>query len=72
MIATLLFQPMFIRKMIEVGERDGLARLPEIAAFLGLTPAANATAPRAARAAAAMAASPSPVLPFPPPVPAAA
>jgi NTE family protein len=69
MIATLLFQPMFIRKMIEIGERDGLARLPEVAAFLGLTPAANA-APRPARVAAADTSSP--LLPFPPPVPAAA
>jgi NTE family protein len=35
MIATLLFQPMFIRKMIEIGERDGLLRIPEVGAFLG-------------------------------------
>jgi NTE family protein len=36
MIATLLFQPRFIRKMIEIGERDGASRAGEIAAFLGL------------------------------------
>jgi NTE family protein len=36
LIATLLFQPLFIRKMIEVGERDGLQRRDEIATFLGL------------------------------------
>jgi NTE family protein len=35
MIATLLFQPRFIRKMIEIGEKDGLDRAGEIAAFLG-------------------------------------
>jgi NTE family protein len=34
MIATLLFQPRFIRKMIEIGEQDGLRRAGEIAAFL--------------------------------------
>jgi hypothetical protein len=36
MIATLLFQPRFIRKMIEVGERDGEQRAAEVGAFLGL------------------------------------
>lgn len=36
MIATLLFQPMFIRKMIEIGERDGARRAEDIAAFLGM------------------------------------
>ena len=36
MIATLLFQPHFIRKMMEIGEGDAERRLPEIAAFLGL------------------------------------
>ncbi|MGH7958170.1 MAG: patatin-like phospholipase family protein [Opitutaceae bacterium] len=35
MIATLLFQPRFISKMIEIGERDGATRAGEIAAFLG-------------------------------------
>jgi NTE family protein len=35
MVATLLFQPLFIRKMIEIGEMDGHARANEIAAFLG-------------------------------------
>ncbi len=40
MIATLLFQPKFIRKMIEIGERDGQLRIPEIAAFLGQRPLA--------------------------------
>lgn len=36
MIATLLFQPLFIRRMIEVGERDGAQRAAEVGAFLGL------------------------------------
>jgi NTE family protein len=36
MIATLLFQPGFIRTMIEIGERDGLDRASEISTFLGL------------------------------------
>ena len=36
MIATLLFQPRFIRTMIEIGERDGLERAGEVAAFLGM------------------------------------
>lgn len=35
-IATLLFQPNFIRKMLEIGERDGELRAAEIATFLGL------------------------------------
>jgi NTE family protein len=38
LIATLLFQPLFIRKMIEIGEHDGVQRRDEIAAFLGLAP----------------------------------
>lgn len=38
-IATLLFQPRFIRTMIEIGERDGERRREEIGAFLGLKPA---------------------------------
>jgi NTE family protein len=37
MIATLLFQPRFIRKMLEIGERDGAERCAEIGTFLGLT-----------------------------------
>jgi NTE family protein len=36
LIATLLFQPLFIRKMLEIGERDGLRRAGEVGAFLGL------------------------------------
>ena len=36
MIATLLFQPRFIRKMIEIGEQDGASRATEVGAFLGL------------------------------------
>lgn len=45
LIATLLFQPLFIRKMLEIGERDGQARAAEIGAFLGLTePAMEAVA----------------------------
>jgi NTE family protein len=42
-IATLLFQPLFIRKMLEIGERDGDLRAAEIGSFLGLhSPAAPA------------------------------
>src|SRR5687768_2254592 len=37
MIATLLFQPRFIRKMMEIGEKDGISRAGEVSAFLGLT-----------------------------------
>jgi NTE family protein len=44
MIATLLFQPGFIARMIEIGERDGASRANEIAAFLGL--AAHSAPPR--------------------------
>lgn len=36
MIATLLFQPGFIARMIEIGERDGANRANEIASFLSL------------------------------------
>jgi hypothetical protein len=39
MIATLLFQPRFINKMIEIGEQDGAMRAGEVAAFLKLNPA---------------------------------
>ena len=35
-IATLLFQPLFIRKMLEIGEHDGMRRAAEIATFLGV------------------------------------
>jgi len=35
-LATLLFQPRYIRKVMEIGERDGRHRLNEIANFLGL------------------------------------
>lgn len=35
-IATLLFQPLFIGKMLEIGERDGAQRAAEIGEFLGL------------------------------------
>ena len=45
MIATLLFQPMFIGKMLEIGERDGQLRIPEIAAFLGQAPVVSAPVP---------------------------
>lgn len=38
LIATLLFQPSFIRKMIEIGERDGARRADEVGEFLGLRP----------------------------------
>jgi hypothetical protein len=47
MIATLLFQPRFIRKMIEIGEEDGVKRAGEIAAFLNLSLAQPLTADRA-------------------------
>jgi len=47
LIATLLFQPPFIRKMIEIGERDGDARRDEIAAFLGCAPTMPASGPQA-------------------------
>lgn len=43
-IATLLFQPNFIRKMIEIGERDGLQRAAEIGTFLGLDATRSAPA----------------------------
>jgi NTE family protein len=42
LIATLLFQPLFIRKMLEIGERDGAHRAAEVGAFLGLSPAVPA------------------------------
>jgi NTE family protein len=35
-LATLLFQPRYIRRVIEIGERDGLQRRDELAVFLGL------------------------------------
>lgn len=37
MIATLLFQPRFIRKMVEIGEQDGEKRAAEVATFLRTT-----------------------------------
>lgn len=70
MIATLLFQPLFIRKMMEIGEQDGERRIEEVAAFLGRTPVC-----RHVRAAPPQApwpdssATPSPIL-APPPLPA--
>ncbi len=36
LLATLLFQPRYINRMIEIGEQDGYERRHEIAAFLGL------------------------------------
>lgn len=42
LIATLLFQPLFIRRMLEIGEHDGAERSEEIAAFLGIGGAAVA------------------------------
>ena len=44
MIATLLFQPLFIRKMLEMGERDGAQRSAEIGAFLGIQPRFSSSA----------------------------
>jgi NTE family protein len=35
-IATLLFQPRYLRRVLEIGERDGHRRRDELAAFLGL------------------------------------
>jgi NTE family protein len=35
-IATLLFQPRYLRRVLEIGERDGARRRDELAAFLGL------------------------------------
>jgi NTE family protein len=35
-IATLLFEPRYLRRVIEIGERDGLQRRDELAVFLGL------------------------------------
>jgi NTE family protein len=57
MIATLLFQPRFINKMIEIGEQDGAMRAGEVAAFLKLNPGTDGarsagSRPRAGRAAA--------------------
>ena len=45
-IATLLFQPRFIRKMLEIGERDGAQRAAEIGTFLGLDAARSGPAAR--------------------------
>jgi NTE family protein len=45
LLATLLFQPRYIRRMIEIGEEDGYQRRNEIAAFLGLPVAAEAQTP---------------------------
>jgi NTE family protein len=39
MLATLLFEHGYIRRMIAIGESDCTKRLDEIAAFLALTPA---------------------------------
>ena len=46
-IATLLFQPLFIRKMLEIGEQDGMRRAGEIAAFLGMRPSEALPKPNA-------------------------
>lgn len=35
-IATLLFQPRYLRRVLEIGERDGARRRDELATFLGL------------------------------------
>lgn len=40
-IATLLFQPRYIRRVIEIGEKDGAARRDEFAAFFGLISGTN-------------------------------
>jgi NTE family protein len=42
-IATLLFQPPYIRRLIEIGERDGEHRAGEIAAFLARDPTSSLT-----------------------------
>jgi NTE family protein len=41
-IATLLFQPRYIQKLIEIGERDGQRRRDELATFFGLEAAGSA------------------------------
>jgi NTE family protein len=40
-IATLLFQPPYLRRVLEIGEKDGNRRRDELAVFLGLDRAGN-------------------------------
>ena len=44
-IATLLFQPRYLRRVLEIGERDGAQRRDELAAFLELEGAPSDGAP---------------------------
>jgi NTE family protein len=41
-LATLLFQPRYLRRVLEIGERDGVRRRDELAVFLGLDRASGA------------------------------
>ena len=43
-IATLLFQPRYLRRVLEIGERDGARRRDELAVFLGLDQAGTESA----------------------------
>jgi NTE family protein len=43
--ATLLFQPAYIQRLLEIGERDGDARRDELGAFFGFTTKSNAAGP---------------------------
>jgi NTE family protein len=45
-LATLLFQPHYIQKVMDIGERDGNHRLNEIATFLGLPDPVSASKAR--------------------------
>jgi NTE family protein len=71
LLATLLFQPRYISRMIEIGEQDGYERRHEIAAFLG-RPVQPAPPPARESAASAVssAAKPARVPPAAPPLPA--
>ncbi|MEO7415409.1 MAG: patatin-like phospholipase family protein [Opitutaceae bacterium] len=44
-IATLLFQPRYLRRVLEIGERDGMRRRDELAAFLGFDGAPSSEVP---------------------------
>lgn len=44
-IATLLFQPRYLARVLEIGERDGAQRRDEFAAFLGLDNAGKSDTP---------------------------
>jgi NTE family protein len=70
LLATLLFQPRYISRMMEIGEQDGYERRHEIAAFLG-RPVQPAPPPvREAAPAVRPAAKPARMPPSAPPLPA--